>query len=345
MQKALIAGIDEKILKEVYDSVRWGNAGYDAADIAMGEKEAMRLIREQDYDVLILQGEDFSWEKVYRSAENISGRVDLILLCEGEDFALAKEALKIGASGFFTYKEATKKELGKVLEDIYNRRRSSSVIAGFLSDEHISDSIFFQLNGNNVTYFEGLFQELETSREDKEVVRALCVKLMGIIYDYLEKQGFKNASLQRSSAIRKLGEMTHISDAIRYTKDRYINMFQFETEKNQDYYYALTQSIKEYILNNYAGEVLGVPKIAERFHFSANYVNGIFKSQTGETIPSYITNLRLGKAKKLLTETKIPVSEIATEVGYSRLTYFSRIFKKKYNISPNEYRNKFSKEL
>ncbi len=343
MQKALIAGIDEKVLKDVYDSVRWGNAGYDAADIAKGEKEAVRLIREQDYDVLILQGEDFPWEKVYRSAGNISGRVDLILLCQSEDYALAKEALNAGASGLFTYKEV--KEMYKSLESIYNRRRSSSVIAGFLSDEHITDSIFFQLNGNNVTYFEGLFQELENSKEDKEIIRAVCVKLMGIIYDYLEKQGFKNASLQRSSAIRKISEMGHISEAIRYTKDRYINIFQFETEKNQDYYYALTESIKEYILNNYTGEVLGVPKIAERFHFSANYVNGIFKSQTGETIPSYITNLRLGKAKKLLTETKTPVSEIAIEVGYSRLTYFSRIFKKKYNISPNEYRNKFSKEI
>lgn len=343
MQKALIAGIDEKILKDVYSSVRWGNAGYDAAEVAVGEKDALRLIKERDYDVLILQGVDFPWEKVYRSAGNVSGRVDLILLCQSEDYALAKKALNAGASGLFTYKEV--KEMYKLLESIYNRRRSSSVIAGFLSDEHMTESIFFQLNGNNVTYFEGLFQELESSREDKEVVRAVCVKLMGIIYDYLEKQGFKNASLQRSSAIRKLGEMAHISDAIRYTKNRYINIFQFETEKNQDYYYALTESIKEYILNNYTGEVLGVPKIAERFHFSANYVNGIFKSQTGETIPSYITNLRLGKAKKLLTETKTPVSEIAIEVGYSRLTYFSRIFKKKYNISPNEYRNKFSKEI
>ena len=188
-----------------------------------------------------------------------------------------------------------------------------------------------------------MFQSLKSFGESKELVRAVCAKLIGIIYDYLDDQGFKNAGLQRTSAIHSLSELSHISEVIEFTRARYINIFQFETEKNQDYYYALSESIKEYIKNNFAREALGVPKIAERFHFSANYVNGIFKSQVGETIPSYISNLRLSSAKKLLAETKEPISEIATKVGYSRVTYFSRIFKKKYNISPLEYRNKFSK--
>ena len=219
------------------------------------------------------------------------------------------------------------------------------MIAQFLSDEQISEQIFFQLNGNNVPYFESLFDELSKSQEDKEIVRGICIKLMGLIYDYLGSQGFKNAGFQRNSSIRKIKEIPYISDVIAYTKDRYVNIFQFETEKNLNYYHSLTENIKEYILNKYTGEALGVPKIAERFHFSPNYVNGIFKSQTGETIPSYISNLRLEKAKKLLTETKIPISEIAIMVGYSRLTYFSRIFKKKYNLSPLEYRNKISGDL
>ncbi len=345
MQKVLIAGIDEKILKDLYSSVRWGNIGYETADIALSGKDALRLLRTKDYDVLICLAEDFPWEKVYENAKLYLGKVDLILLCQSEDFSVAKTAFKEGVSGLFLISEIKDPSFSKFLEDIYSRRQSSSLIAQFLSDEQVSEQIFFQLNGNNVSYFENLFDELSNSKEDKEIVRAVCVKLMGIIYDYLERQGFKNAGLQRSRSIRKLSDILYLSDVIKYTKDRYINIFQFETEKNQDYYYALTENIKEYILNNYAREVLDVPKIAERFHFSANYVNGIFKNQTGETIPSFITNLRLGKAKKLLTETKMPISEIATVVGYSRLTYFSRIFKRKYNISPIEYRNKFSDNI
>ncbi len=342
MQKALIAGIDEKILNELYSSVPWGNSGYSTVDIAVSNKQALTAVREKDYDVLILFTEEFPWTEIYESAKNILGKVDLILICQKEDFALAEEAFEHGATGLFSVTNMTGESFPKLLESIYSRRRSSSIIAQFISDEQISEQIYFQLNGNNIPYFESLFRALAMSQEDKEIIRSICVKLTGIIYEYLEQQGFKNAEHQKNSSIKRIGEIPYISDVVNYTKNRYINIFQFETEKKRNYYSALTENIKEYILSNYTGEMLGVPKIAERFHFSANYINGIFKSQTGETIPSYITNLRLNRAKKLLTETKIPVSEIALIVGYSRLTYFSRIFKRKYNISPNEYRNKFS---
>ncbi len=342
MLKALLTGIDEEILKDVYNIVRWGNLGYDTVDLAFGEKDALKLVKSCDYDLLICLAEDFSWEKVCKSAKQCLGKTDLILLCKNEGVAVAKQAFSYGATGFFAVKDVKGKEFSALLEDIYSRRRNASLIGQFLCDEHIAEQIYFQLNGNNVQYFESLFDELSKNMADKEIVRAVCVKLIGIIYDYLESRGFKNAGVQRITSIKRLGEIPYLPDAIKYTKDRYINMFQFETEKNQNYYYSITENIKKYIINNYAGESLDVPKIAERFHFSANYINGIFKSQTGETIPSFITNLRLGEAKKLLTGTKIPISEIATIVGYSRLTYFSRIFKRKYNISPNEYRNKFS---
>ncbi len=344
MQKVLVAGIDEKILNELYMQIGWGNAGYDAPDLALSEAAALSAIKRTDYDVIVMLADGLLWERIYKAATARSGRVDLILLSFEPGAELYRAAVELSAAGIFEVGEIKSKRFLSVLENIYGRRRSSSLVASFISDENISEQIYFQLNGNNATYFGSLFDELSVLQEDKEVVRAVCIKLMGIIYDYLERQGFKNAPLQRSGAIHKIGEMKHIFDVIKYTKECYINMFRFETEKNQDYYYALTKSIKEYILSNYEGEALGVPKIAERFHFSPNYVNGIFKSQMGETIPSYITNLRLGRAKKLLTETKMPISEIASCVGYSRITYFSRIFKKKYNISPNEYRNKFSEK-
>ncbi len=342
MLKVIIAGASEKDLKELYSSVKWEETGCEAADISVGEKDTLSRVKGCDYDVLICFEENFRWESICKTAKEYLGHTDLILLCKNKSFALAEQALRAGATGIFAASDIKSGEISGLLKEIYQRRKNSLLISQFFFDEQITEQIYFHLNGNDAAYFEELFDKLGALKEDKEIIRAVCVKLMGILYDYLEHRGFKNAGLQRGSSVRKIGEIPYISEVIKYAKDRYINIFQFETEKNQDYYSALTQSIKEYILNNYAGTVLDVPKIAERFHFSANYINGIFKGQTGETIPSFITNLRLGRAKKLLTETKMPISEISAIVGYSRLTYFSRIFKRKYNISPIEYRNKFS---
>ena len=342
MKKALIAGNDENICSSILNCIRWDTFDYETVHVAVGEKMALSLIKAWDYDILIAQVQDFPWKKIYDKMHSVSGRIDLIFVGD-ETLENMKTAFKAGAAGFILSDDGEK--LAEILESIQERIHTSSTIAGFISDSLIEDQVYFQLNGNNIAYFENLFDELLNSSEDKEIIKAVCIKLGGIIYDYLESQGFKNVGVQRSSAIKKLREMQRIPEIVKYVRERYINIFQFETERNQDYYFTLAEGIKEYILNNYSGEALGVPKIAERFHFSANYVNGIFKSQTGETIPSFISNLRLSKAKSLLTETKMSVGDIALEVGYSRLTYFSRIFKKKYNISPIEYRNKFSGEI
>ena len=341
MLNLLIAG-NKKACSAVFSAVEWEKAGYTSPITATNESSAAAAMEENDFDVLIAIADgNFPWQKILNRTRNISGQVDVILISSDMTPALAQSAVESGAAGLLF--DIQGKRLGEILSGIYNRKRSSKELIRILSDSNISEDIFYHLNGNDVPYFEDMFQSLRDCGESKEFIRAVCEKLMGIIYSYLDDQGFKNAGLQRTSAIHSLSELNHISDVIDFTRARYINIFQFETEKNQDYYYALSESIKEYIKNNFTGEALGVPKIAERFHFSANYINGIFKSQVGETIPSYISNLRLSYAKKLLTETKEPISEIAVKVGYSRVTYFSRIFKRKYNISPIEYRNKFSK--
>ncbi len=341
MKKALIAGKDENICGSILSCIHWDTLGYETVHLAIGEKMAVSLMNAYDYDVFCAEINDFPWKRLYGKLQDLSGKVDLILL--GDDTAEnIKMAFEAKATGFVALGENKKDKLTKILDEIHQRRQIAQNIAQFIDGSSGEEQILYQLNGNNVVYFENLFAELLNSSEDKAIIKAVCIKLGGIIYDYLESRGFKNVGLQRSATIRKIKEMRRISDIVNYVKERYINIFQFEAERNQDYYFTLTEGIKEYILNNYSGESLGVPKIAERFHFSANYVNGIFKSQTGETIPSFISNLRLNKAKNLLAETKMPIGDIALEVGYSRLTYFSRIFKKKYNISPMEYRNKFS---
>lgn len=78
--------------------------------------------------------------------------------------------------------------------------------------------------------------------------------------------------------------------------------------------------------------------VAEQLNINANYADSLFKKQTSKTISTYITDYRLEKSKELLTTTSYSVNKIAGMVGYSGGSHFIYSFKKKFGMTPNEYR-------
>ncbi len=66
----------------------------------------------------------------------------------------------------------------------------------------------------------------------------------------------------------------------------------------------------------------------------------LFKEQTGQTLISYITELRLNYAAQLLINTDVSVIQIANEVGYDNHSFFSQKFKQRFGVTPIAYRKK-----
>ena len=76
-------------------------------------------------------------------------------------------------------------------------------------------------------------------------------------------------------------------------------------------------------------------------HFSQEYLLRTFKKKEGITILQYINDLKLDRARQLLSETDMPVKAIAEELGFTSVGYFGRFFRGKTGLSPNAYREKF----
>lgn len=91
-------------------------------------------------------------------------------------------------------------------------------------------------------------------------------------------------------------------------------------------------------LNQSYREAWSVQRMAEYCGFSASYFGHMFKYAMRVSPMQYLTELRMEKAKDLLMEEGMTVSEVADLVGYEDPLYFSRVFKKMVGISPNEYR-------
>jgi YesN/AraC family two-component response regulator len=100
----------------------------------------------------------------------------------------------------------------------------------------------------------------------------------------------------------------------------------------------LVSVIIKYIEENY-GQDLYLEKLSEEFGVSSKYISRIFKEQTGTNLTDYISMIRIAKAKQLLLETDLPISEIGEKIGIFNRTTFLRTFKKFEGVSPMEYRH------
>lgn len=75
-------------------------------------------------------------------------------------------------------------------------------------------------------------------------------------------------------------------------------------------------------------------------HLSACHISHLFKKATGGTITDYLISRRLREACVLLASTKLSVQEISHSVGIANFSYFCRLFKSKYGLTPAQYRNR-----
>lgn len=85
-------------------------------------------------------------------------------------------------------------------------------------------------------------------------------------------------------------------------------------------------------------EPLSLAVLTDRFHLSGKYLSRYFKEHFHITFIQYLNHLRLTHAKKLLETSELSITEIALCSGFSSDSYFIRIFKKTYGISPLKYR-------
>lgn len=100
----------------------------------------------------------------------------------------------------------------------------------------------------------------------------------------------------------------------------------------------LVTKLKKYI-DHHLDEELSLVRLAEIVYLNPTYLSRLFKQHSGQGISDYITQMRLIKSQELLRHSKLKIQEIANKVGFESAAYFGRFFKKKMNLTPQEYRD------
>ena len=109
------------------------------------------------------------------------------------------------------------------------------------------------------------------------------------------------------------------------------------TYVDNDFRNPVIERIVTYINKSYA-ENITLAAAANEMRMSSVYLSRLFKATTGFTFKEYLTAVRIKRAKELLSETSLPVKEIAAQCGFNDSNYFSHAFRGETGITPLGYR-------
>ncbi len=117
-------------------------------------------------------------------------------------------------------------------------------------------------------------------------------------------------------------------------------LFAINEKNKRSHNNLLKENIIGYIHENYRNPNLSTAMVSENMKISEKYLIQFLKEQTGKTFAKYIEEMRVEKAKELLSETDYSNEQIAGMAGFGSLNSFYRVFNKKTGVSPGTYRKK-----
>ncbi|MBQ7359625.1 MAG: helix-turn-helix transcriptional regulator [Lachnospiraceae bacterium] len=100
----------------------------------------------------------------------------------------------------------------------------------------------------------------------------------------------------------------------------------------------LATTIEKYIIQNYKDPSMSLNKISDEFQISESYFSHMFKEKTGVNFSTYLENIRMTEAARLIQETDISLNELYFAVGYNNPNSFRRVFKKVFGVTPSSMR-------
>jgi len=172
------------------------------------------------------------------------------------------------------------------------------------------------------------------------VMHSLHQDFLQVVYAYLYKKEIQAHKLFDDQASKALNERAENSV---FDMMKWINVI---TRKTMDYVNEVERSmtimdkVKKFVKEHFHENITKL-EVANAVFLTPDYLGKIFKAKEGVTLKTYINQFRIQRAKELLVSTEETISNIAADVGFDNLSYFSTIFKKEVGMSPNQYKKKF----
>lgn len=178
------------------------------------------------------------------------------------------------------------------------------------------------------------------TREGAEIMKSMVHNH----FIFLQKGTPPNMTVEMHIILREIlvyskkGVMQKLFIEAKIIKLLFLVFEQFSEKNDLETVPKAPERIKKFIDENYHRNIKA-EEIGKLIGVNQNLIRKEFKAEYHTTINHYISELRMLKARKLISDKDIMIKEIAIECGYEYLQNFTRAFKKKFGVSPEHLRN------
>ncbi len=207
-----------------------------------------------------------------------------------------------------------------------------------VEDAEIMEQISKDIRYRDIPHLRLDFQKLEQKyRRDKQFsemyVKFVFSGILKEIYEQLATVDEKTLSKK----VERLYRCRKISDVLDIVSEA-VEEFETVAKEQENGFREEITKVKSYILHHYGEKNISAETLAAQVYLSPGYLSAIFKEETGVTLNRYIREVRMSKAKELLENTNMKITQIAKEVGFSNSSYFCRSFREYFGSSPESCR-------
>lgn len=233
---------------------------------------------------------------------------------------------------YITNSEENKIALYKDIKNLIKNKISPTQIAKKLT-EALENSNTAEIKTIINTY-------IDESSNDSEYLKKVAYILAHTAEIYLNKNGRSIEEFTGKIIWEKIAKTDTIPNLKQCLLNLFIVAIDIPNTTDSTNETSVTKQIKKIIETDFKNKITA-EYISKKINYSPQYLNVIFKKNTGKTIFEYLTEFRIKKAEIYLKEPNSKIYLISQMVGYSKLAHFRTIFKKHTGISPQEYKQKY----
>ncbi|WP_274653570.1 response regulator transcription factor [Paenibacillus humicola] len=185
-----------------------------------------------------------------------------------------------------------------------------------------------------------VFDDLEQRRYTGENLVEVFLSVTNAFMYMAHKQGHSIYRLDRTGGNPLVDpSLIHSLDYVRQWSIGMLDTIRTELSASDTHTKSFIIRQVQEIVSGELGHEMSVKTIADRVFLHPVYLSKIYKAETGESLGDYMIRMRMEKALYLLKNSNKKIYEITSELGYQNPQYFSKMFKKAYGVTPNEFRD------
>ncbi|MCQ6563895.1 response regulator transcription factor [Paenibacillus mendelii] len=202
-------------------------------------------------------------------------------------------------------------------------------------------------SGQRERYFELYAQisfmahELSKTMGYNGYLAEIQLALTSVLLSYINQAGLLHSESLNMQLEPLLGKSSFHSwkEADLYFARLAEHLFSTQGSEQMDRTTRIVAIVNQYI-DQHVDTSLSLDILADQVYLHPAYLSRLYKQATGRRLSDYIKDVRIQKAKELLADQKLKVHEVAARVGFETSYYFSKVFKKEMNLTPQEYRDR-----